>query len=186
MLENVILGFLMEGNMTGYDIKSFMSISTANFFNASFGSIYPALKRLEDKKNILSRDIVEGGKYKKIYEITEDGKREFFIWMDKPADISAASQEHLMKSFFLNHISKEKAGERISEFINGAQKELGKLEVIGQKISGHTDPYKKSTLEFGKEYYSFVMRWYEGILNRLDEMDAEKNKYENHCIERKS
>ncbi|WP_236880832.1 PadR family transcriptional regulator [Clostridioides difficile] len=49
MLEYIILGFLMEKELSGYDLKQIMSESTSYFFDASFGSIYPALKRLETK-----------------------------------------------------------------------------------------------------------------------------------------
>lgn len=45
MLIYVILGFLCEKDMTGYEIKQKMTISTSNFIDASFGSIYPMLKK---------------------------------------------------------------------------------------------------------------------------------------------
>lgn len=50
MLEYIILGFLLSKDLTGYDLKQRMAKSTSFFFDASFGSIYPALKRLEAKK----------------------------------------------------------------------------------------------------------------------------------------
>ena len=55
MLEYIILGFLMGCAASGYDLKQYMAESTSYFFDASYGSIYPALKRLEEKKLILSR-----------------------------------------------------------------------------------------------------------------------------------
>lgn len=45
MLIYVILGFLCEKDMTGYEIKQKMTLSTSNFIDASFGSIYPMLKK---------------------------------------------------------------------------------------------------------------------------------------------
>lgn len=47
MLIYVILGFLCEKDMTGYEIKQKMTLSTSNFIDASFGSIYPMLKKME-------------------------------------------------------------------------------------------------------------------------------------------
>lgn len=52
--------------MNGYEIKQFKNISTAKFCIVSFGSIYPALKRMENKDMVISTEIVDGGKYKKI------------------------------------------------------------------------------------------------------------------------
>ncbi|WP_088185748.1 PadR family transcriptional regulator [Desulfosporosinus sp. FKA] len=57
MTEYILLGFLMQNSMTGYDIKQHMSMSTSYFIDASFGSIYPALKRLEQKGFILIFDV---------------------------------------------------------------------------------------------------------------------------------
>ncbi len=55
MLQFVILGFLMNCDMNGYAIKKKMSLSTVNFVDASFGSIYPALKRLHQHGYIIVR-----------------------------------------------------------------------------------------------------------------------------------
>ena len=49
MLEHIILGFLMTKDRSGYDLKWLMENSTSYFINASFGSVYPALKRLAQK-----------------------------------------------------------------------------------------------------------------------------------------
>ena len=62
MLEYIILGFLMRRKATGYDLKQYMAESTSYFFDASYGSIYPALKRLEEKKFLCSEEQVTGGK----------------------------------------------------------------------------------------------------------------------------
>ena len=74
----------MFGDKSGYDLKLWMSSCTSNFFDASFGSIYPALKRLEAKDLIRSVEQVESGKFKKIYSIREAGKKEFMAWLSAP------------------------------------------------------------------------------------------------------
>ena len=44
----VILGMLRLGKRTGYDIKALVDVSTRFFWAASYGQIYPELKRLEE------------------------------------------------------------------------------------------------------------------------------------------
>ncbi len=51
----VILGMLAQGQRTGYDIKQFVDKSTRHFWAASYGQIYPELKRLEDQGLVQSR-----------------------------------------------------------------------------------------------------------------------------------
>lgn len=168
MLENIILGFLMEGNMSGYDIKNFMSTSTANFFDASFGSIYPALKRLETKGLITSQEIVEIGKYKKKYQISEEGKKEFYRWLDEPVNLAGGGHEHLIKVFFFNHIEKQKAKLNIMKIIADAKDVLHGLEKLEPSIKDCADEFKISTLLYGVEYYRFIITWYERFLEKLN------------------
>ncbi|MCW0824055.1 PadR family transcriptional regulator [Clostridioides difficile] len=62
ILKYIILGFMMEKELSGYDLKQKMSTSTSYFFDASFGSIYLALKRLEEKDYICYREVIDGSK----------------------------------------------------------------------------------------------------------------------------
>ncbi len=45
----VILGMIALGRQTGYDIKQFVDKSTRHFWAASYGQIYPELRRLEEQ-----------------------------------------------------------------------------------------------------------------------------------------
>ena len=74
MIEYILLGILTYGDMTGYDLKKFMAGSTANFYEASFGSIYPALKRMEQKGWVQVQEATVGGKVKKFYGLQELGR----------------------------------------------------------------------------------------------------------------
>ena len=46
-VKTIILGFLMDNSMTGYELKKAFSISFSFFSGISYGSIYPALKKME-------------------------------------------------------------------------------------------------------------------------------------------
>ena len=46
MLASIALGMVLEGDLTGYDIKKRIEKGIGVFYKASFGSLYPALKKL--------------------------------------------------------------------------------------------------------------------------------------------
>lgn len=48
MLELAILGLLEEGDLHGYELRKRLTAMLGAFSSVSFGSLYPALKRLED------------------------------------------------------------------------------------------------------------------------------------------
>jgi len=168
MLEYIILGYLSKCNMSGYEIKQHMSISTAKFFDASFGSIYPALKRLEGKGQITSTEVVEGGKFKKVYTITDAGQAVLLEWLDQPADMSGAKPDHLLKVFFFRKLPIEKVREKVAGMISDARKELESLEQIEKLVEEMADTYEMTTLYYGKAYYQFTIKWYEDYLKKLD------------------
>ena len=58
----VILGMVRLGRRTGYEIKQLVDVSTRFFWAASYGQIYPELKRLEDDGLLASSDASVNGR----------------------------------------------------------------------------------------------------------------------------
>lgn len=83
-LKYAILGLINRKPITGYDIGKEFNFQLAEFWNAKLSQIYPELKKLVDEKLIvydieISGDILE----KKVYDITEKGKKQFLEWLNK-------------------------------------------------------------------------------------------------------
>jgi DNA-binding PadR family transcriptional regulator len=167
MLEYIILGFLMNREMSGYDLKQYMVKSTSNFFDAGYGSIYPALKRMEAKGLIGSREIVDGGKYKKVYSIKEPGKAEFMDWLDLPVKFSKDSLDHLVKIFFYVFLPKEKATENLKTLILEVESALNEFKKSESIIKEKCDLFQYSTLVFGIGYYSYIIDWCNDLVKQL-------------------
>jgi Predicted transcriptional regulators len=167
MLEYIILGFLMNCEMTGYDLKQYMAKSTSNFFDASFGSIYPALKRLEAKGFIHSQELVDGGKYKKLYAISETGKSDFMRWLAQPIKFSGTKLDHLVKVFFLGFLPREKAIKQLRGFIKQVEPVLDGLNESRPKIKEKADICQYFTLLYGIQYFQFIIDWSRGLMGEL-------------------
>ena len=72
-----ILGFLMESEMTGYDIKRRFRDPIGFFYRASDGSLYPALHKLEQEGWITAEwKTSENGRRAKYYSLTRLGRRQ--------------------------------------------------------------------------------------------------------------
>src|ERR1700747_1941685 len=69
----VILGMIAFGKRTGYDIKTFVDRTARYFWAASYGQIYPELKRLEDQGLVRGRPEPAGGRARMVYDLTESG-----------------------------------------------------------------------------------------------------------------
>ena len=53
MLELAILGLLEEGDLHGYELRKRLTAMLGAFSSVSFGSLYPALRRLEDSGSVV-------------------------------------------------------------------------------------------------------------------------------------
>ncbi|WIV12432.1 helix-turn-helix transcriptional regulator [Proteiniborus sp. MB09-C3] len=167
MIKFVILGLLTYGQLTGYDIKQIMTRTTSNFMNASFGSIYPALSKLEKQGLISSTKAIENGKYKKIYTINEIGEKVFIQWLEEPIDFMRSYEDILAKVFFYEKLSKEKASKLIEQLIEDINNKISGLEKLEIEVKPVAEYFEISTLHFGIDHLKFMANWYERLLNNL-------------------
>lgn len=172
MLEFIILGFILCGLKNGYDVKQWMSKTTSYFYDASYGSIYPALQRLTDKKWVTYQEVVESSKYKKLYQITDEGKEAFKKWIEEPIVFKQANHEHLVKVFFYEFLPKEKAIANLKQLV-------GQIEPVAEKLTEekntaveHFDKYdfyyRYSTMLYGIDFYNFVIQWCNDLIGKLE------------------
>src|SRR5713101_9582637 len=80
-----VLGALSNCPGSGYDIKKMMEQSTSNFWNESYGQIYPILKQLVEEGLAASHTEKQEGKPEKyIYTLTDEGQEELRHWLIEP------------------------------------------------------------------------------------------------------
>src|SRR4051794_41819359 len=72
--SRVILGMIRLGRKTGYEIKQLVDVSARFFWTASYGQIYPELKRLEEEGLIRGEDAATNGRPRRAYELTPAGE----------------------------------------------------------------------------------------------------------------
>lgn len=78
MLEFLILFVLLKDKYPIYGIKKEIDAQFSPFSNSSFGSIHPAIKRLEEKNAVkVKKEMTQGGQRKYFYSITPEGKEYF-------------------------------------------------------------------------------------------------------------
>ena len=167
MLQYVILGFLQNRDMTGYEIKQMMIQSTSHFIDASFGSIYPMLKRLAQAGAITFEELVKDGRYQKSYRISEKGKADFLNWLRQPCHFSPYHYEYLGKLFFYQYLTQEERTRQIEELVAEMKAELEVLQQIEQECAGEIDQFEYGTLQFGMKKYEMMIAWYQRLSEEI-------------------
>src|ERR671934_970907 len=97
----VILGMIALGKRTGYDIKAFVDKTARYFWAASYGQIYPELKRLEDQGLVRGQPEPSGGRSRTVYELTDAGTAALQRWLKADDEPSyELRDEGMLKLFF--------------------------------------------------------------------------------------
>jgi DNA-binding PadR family transcriptional regulator len=105
-VKTILLGSLFDKSLSGYDLKKLFSLSFAFFSGLSYGSIYPALKKLEEEGLITVKlEIQENAPNRKVYTITPAGKQSFLDSLKSPFGLERYKNALLMRMFFLIDIN---------------------------------------------------------------------------------
>jgi PadR family transcriptional regulator, regulatory protein AphA len=102
----VVLGMLRLGLRTGYDIKQLVDKSTRFFWAASYGQIYPELKKLEEQGLVEGAADPQGGRRRRAYELTAQGEQALDEWLRAPDTAGVEMRDPaLLKLFFADGLA---------------------------------------------------------------------------------
>ncbi len=101
----LVLGLLAEGPMTGYEIKKRIGTALQSVTNASYGTLYPTLHRLLQEQAVYMEEHPQAHRpARKVYQITERGRRELELWLRQPAEADQVRREFLLKLFLARNL----------------------------------------------------------------------------------
>ena len=192
MLELAVLGLLAEQPLHGYELKRRLSETLGPLWGISFGSLYPALRRLERSGAIeaaeagggdpiefvptgsLKGDLAAarmrrrpraGLRTRKAYRVTAEGERLFVeLLTDETAD---DERTFALKLSFCRHLS---AAERLA-FLERRRAQLTqRLAKTRRNPARNTDRYTRSLLEHRAQSTQHDLTWIEELI--VQERDA--------------
>src|ERR671937_586742 len=107
----VIVGMLAARPRSGYEIKQLVDSSARFFWAASYGQIYPELKKLEKAGLVAGDDSSTGARQRTTFRLTAKGKRAARDWIATPPEVLEMRDEGLLKLFFAGSIDPKRAAE---------------------------------------------------------------------------
>ncbi len=170
-MKYALLGFLSLQPMTGYELKKMVSISTGQFYSASYGSIYPTLRKLEQEGAVKSEEGNEGNRVKITYAITEKGEQELDAWLAQQGEEDFVLRyEYMTKLFFSGRRPTGEIVRMIQKHIEELGAERGKLiELHASLDESCSDVYQMYPCEFGIALYQFLQDWNSELLRRVEQ-----------------
>lgn len=171
--DHLLLGLLSHEPMTGYDMKKRIDNPIGLFWKAGYGSIYPALARLEKQGYVTKKSVSDCGREKIEYAITEEGTAKLREWISEPATKDELHSETMLKIFFGSEMGKEKACEHIEAFEKRCKAVLPELEksveILKRIDEEAAHKHYMLTAMFGVKTYKAYIEWCEEAKKLLEE-----------------
>ena len=162
----VILGLLAWEARTGYEIKQVTDRSTRFFWGASYGQIYPELRRLEAAGLVESREEPRGRVPRRVYSLTTAGRRALDAWLEAADESYEVRDEGLLKLFFGDLMSEEQRRDLIARRSAWYEESAALFRGIGEEL-GELDESSGSVLRYGIELMEWSAQWWRELERKV-------------------
>ena len=170
----VILGMVSREPRSGYEIKAVVDGTTRFFWAASYGQIYPELKRLSEAGLLRGVDSPTGGRKRTVYEITADGEEELRAWLRQPPQAFEMRDEGLLKLFFAGVLPPEEAAAILAAMRQHRLGVAAQLRAMEPEAEAKDDPFPLMVLRSGIEFTEWFADWCERMEAQLQAAPPER------------
>ncbi|QUQ68324.1 PadR family transcriptional regulator [Kutzneria sp. CA-103260] len=171
-LRHALLGLLMEGPQTGYDLRRRFEQSLSRYaWHASHSHIYPELRKMTEDGLIEVVD--EGARGSKSYGITQPGTDEFRQWMLTPIKDSPVRSEQTLRLFMLSALETDEMRPLLDDVVEQAEAGIAELtgaieHIDASATTGAKPPFARFAAEFGLRYRQLQRDWALWAAGELD------------------
>lgn len=117
-LKYAILGFLEMSPLSGYDIKKMFDASVQFYWPATHSQIYRTLDQILGE-GLVTQEIVyqTGSPNKKVYQITEEGKRDLRAWLTTSQELPTIRHKLLVQVGLADQLSNEEIISLLRDYV---------------------------------------------------------------------
>jgi len=185
MLELAVLGLLKEREMHGYELRKQLGTMLGPFWQVSWGSLYPALRRLaktgaidkaeqsiskRSSKRVLAKSTksskgaaMAGGRRKTVYKITAGGEQMFTELLEETA--AAVDAEHFtLKLAFFRYLPPETRLTLLERRRAYLQEKLAQFKANLREYKERVDSYTLSLHNHGIAATQSDIEWLDELI----------------------
>ena len=174
--------------MHGYELKKQLGQKLGHFWQVSFGSLYPTLKRLEKRgalETVFSGD--KTSRRKNVYRITAQGEQEFLELIEDRAQTAWEEEKFPLRFAFFQYVKPDVRLRLLERRKVYLQDKLADLKRSLDDAQEPIDNYTMSLLRHGMEATQADIAWLEDLITAerkaLDEEAGEEARDTTHTTE---
>jgi PadR family transcriptional regulator AphA len=162
-----LLGLLARRPMSGYDLKTAVDRTIRHFWAASYGQIYPELRRLEERGWIAGTDASNGGRSRRVYRISKQGRTALVAWLHGEETRIELRDESLLRLFFADQLPADDGLGLLRARRDGYASMLGYLRSLDDGSGVPDPPFVDLVYRWALEYCEWGMEWCDRQERRL-------------------
>jgi PadR family transcriptional regulator, regulatory protein AphA len=159
-ISYIVLGFVQwSGEATPYRLKQLVAQSVGHFWTLQHAQLYTEPERLAEA-GYLTEERERGGRRRKLYRITDEGRRALADWRAEPTDaISELRAPALLKLFF----GADPASLAPVQ-VEAHRRKLAEYEAIKESMPDSVPEGPRLALEAGIASERQQIEWWEGLV----------------------
>jgi DNA-binding PadR family transcriptional regulator len=165
VLELAILGLLKERAMHGYQLSKRLADTLGAFWKVSYGSLYPALKRLEREGAVESAfPREEVGRRKNVYRITAKGEEMFAALLQEAGEESWEDNRFRVRLAFFKYLAPDTRIRLLERRRAYLEERLSTITASLTATRERFDTYALSLMQHGRESTEQDIAWLNGLI----------------------
>ena len=172
--EHILLGLICLAPSSGYDLKRIFAVTPMGLYQPSSGSLYPALRRLEEKGLIQAQATAsqdgQPARHRRVYGPTQTGQAAHIGWLRVPVDPATAPRDlglHLMRFVMMEHLLPP---EEVLTFLRNLADALAALIAQLEQYAAAAEPggrHPRLALDHGLAVHRASLDWAERTIAAL-------------------
>lgn len=160
--------------MTGYELRLTIGRTIGNFWQESFGQIYPALRTMMREALVTC----EAERSRKVYSLTDAGRERLGEWLKLPCDRQVMRDELLLKMFAGIEAPRGSLERHVREYREKVLDDLKRYREVEKRLpvaqkGNPALPFYLLTLRQGLLKAEALLRWSDQALAELARLDGE-------------
>ena len=172
--EHILLGLICTEPSSGYDLKRIFAATPMGIYQPSSGTLYPALRRLEQQGLVKAQAPTGQGsqsaRRRRVYEPTQTGRAAHLNWLRTPVEPATVSRDlglHLMRFVMMEN---QLPPDEVLMFVQNLADRLRALTAQLEQYAAAADfpdRHPRLALDHGIAVHLASLRWAEQTVAAL-------------------
>jgi DNA-binding PadR family transcriptional regulator len=159
-----VLGFLLSGPKTAWDIDQRIGVSVGHFWNVTRSQVYRELPQLAGE-GLVRVQSGSGKGERRTYSITAQGRMAFRRWLAEGPPAETRRIPILLVTFFGAELEPRRLAEILDQARAETTAELDSYHELEPLLVDR--PFERATLDFGIRYATLVRDWIDEVAGPL-------------------